>query len=82
MPIETLLKLPVDISHMRSSHMRVRAFDGARREVVGYIEIPLSFGPCTFHVEFPVMSISPSYSPVPVPKLSTANAMVIKSRKQ
>ena len=58
--------------------MIVRAFDGARREVVGDIEIPLSFGPCTFHVDFPVISISPSYSPVPVPKLSTANAMVIK----
>lgn len=62
MPMETLLKLPVDISHMRSSHMIVRAFDGARREVVGDIETPLMIGPCTFNVEFQVMSISPAYS--------------------
>lgn len=38
MPRSTLAKLPVDTSHMRPSTIRLRAFDGRRREVIGDIE--------------------------------------------
>ncbi|KAA0060421.1 uncharacterized protein E6C27_scaffold22G002400 [Cucumis melo var. makuwa] len=37
MPKSTLLKLPVDMSHIKSSTMVVKAFDGSRREVMGVV---------------------------------------------
>ncbi|TYK18657.1 uncharacterized protein E5676_scaffold390G00210 [Cucumis melo var. makuwa] len=40
MPKSTLLKLPVDMSHIKSSTMVVKAFNGSRREVMGDIELP------------------------------------------
>lgn len=50
MPRSTLAKLPVDTSHMRPSPIRLRAFDGRRREVIGYIEIEIC--PYTFDILF------------------------------
>ncbi|KAA0061241.1 uncharacterized protein E6C27_scaffold455G00760 [Cucumis melo var. makuwa] len=58
----TLMKLPIDPSYLRPSTMVVRAFDGARREVIGDIDIPLKIGPSTFNVSFQVMDINSSYS--------------------
>ncbi|KAF1863202.1 hypothetical protein Lal_00042506 [Lupinus albus] len=37
----------------------VKAFDGARRDVVGEIELPIKIGPCIFKVLFQVMDINP-----------------------
>ena len=62
MPLSTLMRLPVDRSHMKHTYTIVRAFDGTRREVTGEIEIEIQIGPCTFKVEFQVMDILPSYN--------------------
>ncbi|KAF1888385.1 hypothetical protein Lal_00039307 [Lupinus albus] len=39
-----------------------KAFDGARRDVLGEIELPIKIGPCIFKVLFQVMDINPSFS--------------------
>ena len=62
MPFSTLMRLPVDRSYMKHTHIVVRAFDGMRREVTREIKIEMQIGPCTFNVEFQVMDISPSYN--------------------
>ncbi|KAL0533834.1 hypothetical protein IC582_028105 [Cucumis melo] len=62
MPKSTLLMLPVDMSHIKSSTMVVKAFDGSRREVMGDIELPVKIGPCIFNIVFQVMEITPTYS--------------------
>ncbi|KAA0036947.1 uncharacterized protein E6C27_scaffold86G00270 [Cucumis melo var. makuwa] len=62
MPKSTLLKLPVDLSHIKSSTMVVKAFDGSRREVMGDIELPVKIGPCIFNIVFQVMEITPTYN--------------------
>ena len=46
----TLLKLLVDMLHIKSSIMVVRAFDGSRREVLGDIELPIKIDPCIFNI--------------------------------
>ena len=61
-PLCTLMRLPVDKSYMKHTHIVVRAFDGTRREGTGEIEIKIQICPCTFNVEFQVMDISPSYN--------------------
>ena len=62
MPLSTLMRLPVDRSYMKHTHIVVRAFDSTRREVTKEIEIEMQISPCTFNVEFQVMDISSSYN--------------------
>ncbi|XP_022157707.1 uncharacterized protein LOC111024360 [Momordica charantia] len=62
MPMYTLLKLPVDSTHIKHSSMVVRVFYGTHRGVVGDIELPIKIGPRTFNVTFQLMDISPTYS--------------------
>ena len=62
MPLSTLMRLPIDRSHMKHTHIVVRAFDGTRREMTEEIKIEIQIGPCIFKVEFQVMDISPSYN--------------------
>ena len=62
MPLSTLMRLPVDRSYLKHTHIVVRAFDGTRREVTREIEIEMHIGPCTFNFEFQVMDILPSYN--------------------
>ncbi|XP_052481154.1 uncharacterized protein LOC128035453 [Gossypium raimondii] len=62
LPLSTLNRLPVDISHMKSCQNIVRAFDGTEKRVMGRIEIPLLIGPSTYEVDFLVMDIKPSYN--------------------
>jgi len=52
MPKSTLEKFPFNASHLRSSLMVVRAFDGSRREVRGEIDLPVQIGPHTCRVTF------------------------------
>ena len=59
-PLSTLMRLPIDRSHMKHTATTVRAFDGTRREVTREIEIEVQIGLCTFNIEFQVMDISPS----------------------
>ncbi|KAF1879695.1 hypothetical protein Lal_00044314 [Lupinus albus] len=58
----TLSKLPVGDAILGPSSTVVKAFDGARRDVVGEIELPIKIGPCIFKVLFQVMDINPSFS--------------------
>ena len=41
--------------------MVVKAFDGARSEVIGDIDVPLKIGPSTFNVLFQLMDVNSSY---------------------
>jgi len=41
MPKTTLGKLPCERIHMKPSAMKVRAFDGSKREVMGEVELPI-----------------------------------------
>jgi hypothetical protein len=45
LPWHILDKIPVDISHMRSSTMIVRAYDGLPTQIIGNIEIKLVISP-------------------------------------
>ncbi|TYK06500.1 uncharacterized protein E5676_scaffold70G00280 [Cucumis melo var. makuwa] len=58
----TLMKLHIDPPYLRPSIMVVRAFDDARREVIGDIDIPLKIGPSTFNVSIQVIDVNSSYS--------------------
>ncbi|KAF1866016.1 hypothetical protein Lal_00013696, partial [Lupinus albus] len=58
----TLSKLPVEDAILGPSSTVVKAFDGARRDVLGEIELPIKIGHCTFKVLFQVMDINPSFS--------------------
>ena len=40
-PMATLSRLLVDPSHIRKTHLLVRAFDGTRKEVIRNIELPI-----------------------------------------
>ena len=62
MSSSTLMKLPKDPSYLRPSTMVVKAFDGARREVIGDIDVPFKTEPSTFNVPFQVMVVNSSYS--------------------
>ena len=59
-PLSTLMRLPMDRSYMKHTHIVVRGFD---RKVIGEIEIEMQIGLCMFNVEFKIMNISPSYKP-------------------
>ncbi|KAF1859134.1 hypothetical protein Lal_00000964, partial [Lupinus albus] len=48
----TLSKLPVGDAILGPSSTIVKAFDGARRDVLGEIELPIKIGPCIFKVLF------------------------------
>ena len=61
-PMATLTRMPVDISHMRKTHLVVCAFAGTRKKVLGNIELPIQIGPCIFNIDFQVMDINPSYN--------------------
>ncbi|XP_040952819.1 uncharacterized protein [Gossypium hirsutum] len=62
MPLDTLSKMPIDMSYLRPCHSTVKAFDGTRWEVIGKIQIPLEVGICAYDIEFQVMDITPSYN--------------------
>lgn len=62
LPLSTLNQLPVDKSLIRPSCTVVRAFDGAKSEVVGDIDLELEIGPQIFPISFHIMDIRPAYS--------------------
>ena len=59
-PMATFSHLPVDLSHIRKTHLVVRAFDGTRKEVIRNMELPIQIGPCIFNIDTQVMDINPS----------------------
>ena len=62
MPKSTLDKLPFNASHLRSSSIVVRSFDGSCRDVRGEIDLPIQIGPHICQITFQVMDINPAYS--------------------
>ena len=58
-PMAILSRFPVDPSHIKKTHLVVRAFDGTRKKVIGNIKLPIQIGPCTFNIDFQVMDINP-----------------------
>lgn len=61
-PLITIMKLGVDKSALRSCNTIIRAFDGAKREVLGEIDLPVEIGPYTFEVTFQVLDIPTAYN--------------------
>ena len=51
-PMATLSRLLVDLSHIRKTHLVVRAFDGTKKEVIENMELPIQIGPCIFNIDF------------------------------
>ena len=56
-PMATLSRLLVDPFHIKKTDLVVRAFNGARKEVMGNIELSIQIGMCTFNIDFQVMDI-------------------------
>ena len=61
-PMATLSRLPINLSHMRKTHLVMRVFDENRKEVIENMELPIQTGPCIFNINFQVMDINPSYN--------------------
>ena len=61
-PMATLSRFLVDPSHVRKTHLVVRAFNGTRKEVIGNIEFHIQIISCTFNIDLQVMDINPSYN--------------------
>ncbi|XP_047265009.1 uncharacterized protein LOC124896999 [Capsicum annuum] len=56
-PISTLEKLNIDVERIRPNNVCVRAFDGAKSNSIGKIELMLIIGPVEFAIEFQVLEI-------------------------
>ncbi|XP_059274711.1 uncharacterized protein LOC132029481 [Lycium ferocissimum] len=61
-PLNTLRSLKMDTGEMKESRMKVRAFDGTQRGVIGEICLHLQIGPVEFPILFQVMDISSTYN--------------------
>lgn len=62
MPRSTLVKLATEWVLMRPSVVVVRDFYGARRYVMGEINLPMKIGPYVFQITFQVMDINQAYN--------------------
>ncbi|KAI4370382.1 hypothetical protein MLD38_018740 [Melastoma candidum] len=61
-PVTVLKQLHVDESEYRASNLIVRAFDGAKRKVLGEILLAISVGPATFETNFHVLDAAGSFN--------------------
>ncbi|XP_060192679.1 uncharacterized protein LOC132622154 [Lycium barbarum] len=61
-PLNTLKSLKINTGEMKEIRMKVRAFDGTQRGVIGEICLHLQIGPVEFPVIFQVMDISSTYN--------------------
>nr|XP_009603846.1 uncharacterized protein LOC104098741 [Nicotiana tomentosiformis] len=61
-PLSTLQELGIHFREVKKIHVRVRAFDGSQKDVIGEIYLALQIGPVNFSVLFQVMDISSSYN--------------------
>ncbi|XP_047256720.1 uncharacterized protein LOC107851708 [Capsicum annuum] len=59
-PLCTLQKLNISIERIRPNNIYVRAFDGAKTDSIGEVELMLTIGPVEFIVEFQVLNIDAS----------------------
>ncbi|XP_055803488.1 uncharacterized protein LOC129872554 [Solanum dulcamara] len=61
-PFTTLKVLGLNMGDIEESRVKVRAFDGAQRSVIGEIHLTLQVGPAEFPVLFQVMDVSSNYN--------------------
>lgn len=61
-PFFTLRELGINMGETTESHVRVRAFDGSQKGVIGEIYMALKVRPVEFPMLFQVMGISSSYN--------------------
>ncbi|XP_055831000.1 uncharacterized protein LOC129900049 [Solanum dulcamara] len=61
-PFTTLRVLGLNMGDIEESRVKVRAFDGAQRSVIGEIHLTLQVGPAEFLVLFQVMDVSSNYN--------------------
>ncbi|XP_060178420.1 uncharacterized protein LOC132608695 [Lycium barbarum] len=61
-PLNTLRSLKMDTGEIKESRMKVRAFDGTQRGVIGEICLHLQVGPVEFPILFQVIDISSTYN--------------------
>ncbi|XP_075084846.1 uncharacterized protein LOC142168085 [Nicotiana tabacum] len=61
-PLSILRELGIHLREVKESHVRVRAFDGSLKDVIGEIYLALQIGPVEFPILFQVMDISSSYN--------------------
>ncbi|XP_049358814.1 uncharacterized protein LOC125823480 [Solanum verrucosum] len=61
-PFTTLRNLGVNMGERKESRVKVRAFDGAQRSVIGEIYLTLQVGPAEFPILFQVMDVSSNYN--------------------
>lgn len=62
MPSVPWKKLKIGTERIHKNNVRVRAFDGGRKDSVGDIMLELSIGPVEFTMEFQVIDVSISYN--------------------
>lgn len=61
-PRHVLNTMPIDASHMKSSTMTARAYNGSLRPIIRNIDVDLIIGPQPFQVILQVMDIHPLYN--------------------
>ncbi|XP_075086275.1 uncharacterized protein LOC142168986 [Nicotiana tabacum] len=61
-PLSTLWELGIHLREVKESHVRVRAFDGSHKGIIGEIYWAIQIGPVEFPILFQVMDISSSYN--------------------
>ena len=55
-------QLSFESAPLKRSDVRVKAFDGSRKNVLGEVDLPITIGPHVFQITFQVMDIQASYS--------------------
>ncbi|XP_060194914.1 uncharacterized protein LOC132624106 [Lycium barbarum] len=61
-PLSTLQSLKISTDRIRTNNVCVRAFDGAKRDTVGEIDLTLKIGPVDFGITFQVIDMDTSYN--------------------
>lgn len=61
-PLTTLKHMGINMREIRESHVKVRAFDGAQKSVIGEIHMTLQVGLAEFLALFQVMNVSSTYN--------------------
>ncbi|XP_070036521.1 uncharacterized protein [Nicotiana tomentosiformis] len=61
-PLSTLRELSIHLREVKESHVRVRAFNGSQKDVIGEIYLALQIRPIEFPILFQVMDISSLYN--------------------
>ncbi|XP_070010633.1 uncharacterized protein [Nicotiana sylvestris] len=61
-PLSTLQGMKFNTDRIRSSNVRIRAFDGSARDTIGEINLTMTIGPVDFEIVFQVVDMDNSYN--------------------